>query len=139
MFEQVLQMVKDHFGSNQNVASSIPQEHTDAVHQEIATHITQGLQNQSSSQGGFGGLLSSLEGGLNSESPITSAISGGLAGSLMSKFGLPAAATGAITAMLPGLLQKFAHSQSSNESTGTSSNTSNLSGLGGGSGLGNIL
>ncbi len=137
MFEQVLQMVKDHFGSNQNVASSIPQEHTDAVHQEIATHITQGLQNQSSSQGGFGGLLSSLEGGLNSESPLTSAISGGLAGTLMSKFGLPAAATGAITAMLPGLLQKFAHN--AKNSSDSNSNTSNFPGSTGGSGFGNIL
>jgi len=137
MFEQVLQMVKDHLGGNQNVTSAIPQEHTDAVHQEIATHITQGLQNQASSQGGFGGLLSSLEGGLNSESPITSAISGGLAGSLMSKFGLPAAATGAITAMLPGLLQKFAHNaQNSNNS---SSSASNFPESTGGSGFGNIL
>jgi hypothetical protein len=40
---------------------------------------------------------------------VSSAIEGGLVATLGSKFGLPPAATGAIAAALPGLLQKFAH------------------------------
>ena len=50
-----------------------------------------------------------LENSATSGSPVVNAIEGGLASTLASKFGLPPAATGAISAMLPGLLQKFAH------------------------------
>jgi hypothetical protein len=54
-------------------------------------------------------LLATLQNSISSGSPVTSAIEGGLVASLASKFGLPPMATGAIAAMLPGLLQKFAH------------------------------
>src|SRR5579875_1500802 len=109
MFDQILQLVKDHIGGNPQVASAIPAGQEDAVHQEIATHINNGLQSQAAAQGGAGGLLSMLTGSMASGSPITNAIEGGLASSLGSKFGLPPMATGAIAAALPGLLQKFAH------------------------------
>lgn len=109
MFDQILQMVKEHLGGNASVASSIPQGQEDAIHQEVATHINNGLQSQAKAQGGSGGLLSQLTGSLSSGNPVVSAIEGGLVGSLGSKFGLPPAATGAIAAALPGLLQKFAH------------------------------
>lgn len=109
MFDQILQMVKDHIGGNPQVANAIPAGQEDAVHQEIANHINNGLQTQAASGGGIGGMLSQLSGGLQSGNPIVNAIEGGLVGSLGSKFGLPAGATGAIAAALPGLLQKFAH------------------------------
>jgi len=109
MFDQILQMVKDHIGNNPEVAAAIPAENTDEVHQEIATHINNGLKNEAANQGSSGGLLSMLENSVSSGSPVVSAIEGGLTSSLGSKFGLPPAATGAIAAMLPGLLQKFAH------------------------------
>jgi len=109
MFDQILQMVKDHIGGNPQVTSNIPSEQADEVHQEIATHINNGLKNEAVNQGGSGGLLSMLENGVSSGSSVVNAIEGGLASTLGSKFGLPPAATGAISAMLPGLLQKFAH------------------------------
>jgi len=109
MFDQILQMVKDHIGGNPPVTSNIRPEQADEVHQEIATHINNGLKNEAVNQGGSGGLLSMLENGVSSGSPVVNAIEGGLASTLGSKFGLPPAATGAISAMLPGLLQKFAH------------------------------
>ena len=109
MFDEILNMVKDHLGNNPAVANSIPPDQADAIHNEVATHINNGLQNQATAQGGVGGLLSSLENGVASGSPITSAIEGGLVGSLASKFGLSPAITGAITGALPGILQKFAH------------------------------
>jgi hypothetical protein len=56
----------------------------------------------------FGGLLSKLESGVASGSPVTSALEGGLVSSLTSKFGLPPSVTGAIAGALPGLLQKYA-------------------------------
>jgi len=100
-------MVKDHLNANPAAANAIPDEHTDAIHQEIATQVTNGLKDHATSQGGIQGLLSSLEGSLSSGSPAVSAIEGGLVSSLTSKFGLPPSVTGAIAGMLPGLLQKF--------------------------------
>ncbi|MBA3829828.1 MAG: hypothetical protein H0X33_12890 [Taibaiella sp.] len=113
MFDQILQLVKEHMNNNPQVAEAIPEEQADAVHQEIATHIDNGIKNQVATQGTGGGLLSMLEGGLSSESPVTSAITGGLVGSLASKFGLSPAITGAIAASIPGILQRFMH-QSNN-------------------------
>lgn len=83
-------------GYNPEVAKAIPAGQEDAVHREIATHINDGLQNQAPSQGGLGGMLSSLTQNLESGGGITSAIEGGLVSSLASKFGLPPMVTGAI-------------------------------------------
>ncbi len=137
MFDQILSMVKEHLGNNPQVAQAIPAGQEDAVHEEVAKHVTAGLAQQA--QGGIGGLLSQLQAGLTSGSPITNAIEGGLVGSLASKFGLPPSITGAITASLPGLLQKFAHKANDpNDSSITpDSITSGLSNFGGG--LGNLF
>src|SRR5215217_6370697 len=109
MFDQILDLVKQHIGNNPQVASAIPADKANAVHNEIASQVTNGLATQATAQGGVGGLLSKLQGGMASGNPVTSAIEGGLVSSLGSKFGLPPVATGAIAAALPGLLQKFAH------------------------------
>lgn len=139
MFDQILQMVKDQIGGNSAASNAIPAGQEDAVHQEIATHINNGLQNQASAQGGVGGLMSMLTNSMGSGSPITSAIEGGLASSLGSKFGLPPMATGAIAAALPGILQKFAHKANDpNDQSITADSIQNS--LGGGSGgLGGML
>ena len=138
MFDQILDLVKGQLGSNPQVASSIPADKADAVHEEIANHVTQGLATQAATQGGVGGLLSKLQSGMASGSPITSAIEGGLVSSLASKFGLPPAVTGAIAASLPGLLQKFAHKANdpNDHSITPDGITKSLSGLGG---LGNLF
>lgn len=137
MFDQILEMVKQHIGNNPEVAAAIPAGQEDAVHKEIAKQVTSGLAAQVPQQGGVGGLLSKLQSGLGSGSPITSAIEGGLASSLGSKFGLPPMVTGAIAAALPGLLQKFAHraNDPNDQSITPDSITSSLSHLGG---LGNL-
>jgi len=144
MFDQILNLVKQQVGSNPQVASSIPAGQEDAVHNEIAQHVTNGLASHAATQGGVGGLLSMLQGGVASGNPLTSAIEGSLASSLGSKFGLPPAATGAIAAALPGLLQKFSSKANDpNDSSITpDSITQSLSQLGGGSlggGLGSNL
>jgi len=140
MFDQILDLVKEHMGSNSQVNSAIPADKTAEVHHEIANQITNGLATQSTGQGGIGGLLSMLQGGIVSGNPITSAIQGGLAGSLGSKFGLPPAVTGAIAAALPGLLQKFATKANdpNDDSITPDSITSSLSKLGKG-GLGGLF
>lgn len=138
MFDQILDLVKGHLGNNPQVASAIPPGQADAVHNEIANQVTQGLATQAATQGGVGGLLSKLQSGIGSGSPITNAIEGGLVSSLASKFGLPPAATGAIAAALPGLLQKFAHKANDpNDNSITPDGiTKSLSGMGG---LGNLF
>lgn len=107
MFDQILQLVKDHLGSNQETAGAIPPEQADAIHNEIATQVTEGLKTQAAQQGGVAGLLSSLTSNLASGGLATSAITGGLVGGLAKKFGLNPVVTGAIAAAIPGLVQKF--------------------------------
>lgn len=131
-------MVKEHLGNNPQVAQAIPAGQESAVHEEVANHVTAGLAQQVQGSG-VGGLLSQLQAGLTSGSPITNAIEGGLVGSLASKFGLPPAVTGAIAASLPGLLQKFAHKANDPNDTSITpgSITSGLSNFGGA--LGNLF
>ena len=136
MFDQILQMVKDHMSNNPEVSSAIPADQADEVHKEIATHINNGLQTQAASQGA-GGLLSSLEGSLTSGNPVSSAIEGGLVSSLASKFGLPPSVTGAISGALPGLLQKFAHK--ANDPNDSSITPESISTSNSGGGIGGML
>lgn len=117
MFDQILQMVKDHLNSNPQISSAIPADQQEAVHNEVATHVTNALNNQANLQGSGGGLLSKLEGSMASGTPLVSAIEGGLVGSLASKFGLSPMITGAIAGALPGLLQKFAAKQAAQTTT----------------------
>jgi hypothetical protein len=140
MFDQILGMVKEKIGSDPQVASAIPAGQEHAVHQEVATQITKGLAAQAPQQGGVGGLLSKLQGGLTSNSPIAGAIEGGLVSSLASKFGLPPAITGAIAGALPGLLQNFAHraNDPNDHSITHDSISSSLSRIGAG-GLGSLF
>ncbi len=135
MFDQILDLVKQQLGSNPEIANAIPAGQQDAVHHEVATQVTNGLSQTAASQGGVGGLLSMLKGGVSNGSPVTSSIEGGLASTLGSKFGLSPAVTGAIAAALPGILQKFTHKATDpNDSSVThdsiSSSLSNLGGIG---------
>ena len=140
MFDQILDLVKEHIGGNPQVANTIPADKQDEVSREVAAHIDNGIKSGADTQGGIGGLLSSLAGGLSSGSPVTSAIEGGLVGSLASKFGLPAAATGAIAAALPGILAKFAHKASDpNDSSLTMDSITKSIGGGNLGGLGSIF
>lgn len=109
MFDQLVNLVKEQVGNDPQVKAAIPPGQEDAVHEEIAHQVTTGLAAQAATQGGIGGLLSKLQGGLTSGGALTNAIEGGVVGALGQKFGLPPAATAAIAAALPGLLQKFAH------------------------------
>ncbi|MDQ6901906.1 MAG: hypothetical protein M3139_02695 [Bacteroidota bacterium] len=109
MFDEILQLVKEHLGNNPQVSAAIPAGQEDAVHNEIATHVTNSLGSQTSGNSGmFGDIMSKLESGVAGGSPMTSAIEGGLVSSLASKFGLSPAITGAIAGALPGILQKYA-------------------------------
>jgi hypothetical protein len=107
MFDQILQLVKESLNEHPQIAGNIPADQADELHRDIATHISNGLQNPPVAEGTASGILSQLEHSLASGNIATSAITGGLVGSLASKFGLSPAITGAIAASLPGLIQKF--------------------------------
>lgn len=136
MFDQILNLVKEHLGNNPQVAGAIPADKADAVHQEIASHVTDNLKSGAGIQGGIGDLLSKFTGGVESGSPVTSAITGGLAGSLASKFNLPPAVVGAISGAIPGILQKFAQKATdpNDQSISLDSITKSISGGAGGLG-----
>jgi hypothetical protein len=109
MFDDLLNLVKEHLGNNPAIAAAVPADQQDALHNEIATHLNNALPSQPVGGGGlFGGILSKLESGMAGGGAMTSAIEGGLISSLASKFGLPPAVTGAIAGALPGILQKYA-------------------------------
>ena len=97
------------------MAAASPADQQDAIHTEIAYHVTNSLTTQPAGNPGmFGDIMSKLESGVSSGSPMTSAIEGGLVSSLASKFGLPPSVTGAIAGALPGLLQKYANNKAGN-------------------------
>ena len=109
MFDQILDLVKDHLGNNPEIASQIPDDKKEEVHKEVASQITSGIKDQAAQQGGLGGLLSSLQNSVAGGGTIPSAREGGIVGSLTSKLGLSPAISGAIAAAIPGILQKFVH------------------------------
>src|SRR6202044_3548341 len=78
MFEQILQLVKDHIGNDPQIAQHIPPEQADAIHQAIAEHVTNTLQSQPiqepATQSPLGGLVSQFTNSLQSGSPIAAAI-----------------------------------------------------------------
>jgi len=106
MFEEILKEVKEKLGANAAIAGNIPDEHADAIHQEIATHIQNSTQETGTPQA-QAGILSELENSIGSGNILTSAVAGGLIGSLGRRFGLSSAVTGAIAASLPGLIKKY--------------------------------
>ena len=109
MFDEILNLVKEHLGNNPQIAAVIPPGQEEAIHNEIATHIANNAAaGQSGSVGMLSGLLSKLESSVAEGGPVTSAIEGGLVNSLTTKFGLPPSITGAIAGALPGIMQKMA-------------------------------
>lgn len=108
MFDDILNAVKNELGNHPEI-TSLPADQQEAIHNEIANHVNNTIQNQTAptTSGGGGGLLSSLEGMLTSNSPLTGAIEGGLVSSLASKFGISPGLSGAIAGALPGLIHRF--------------------------------
>ncbi|WP_207425413.1 hypothetical protein [Pedobacter sp. SYSU D00535] len=105
MFNQILDVVKQQIGSNQEIKSSIPPGKEGEVETEIAHGVQDGLKNNLSS-GGIGGLLSSFTGGSGSGN-ISSAIAQAVASRLNGKFGLSPEAVSKITSAIPGIVQRF--------------------------------
>jgi hypothetical protein len=108
MFNQILQLVKEHLEGSPEVSNQIPDDKKEAVYNEISTHLHSGLKNDQALPGGADNILSMLKNAVSSDNPLVHAIEGGIVGSLASKFGFSPAITGAVAGALPGLLQKYA-------------------------------
>ena len=110
MFEQLLNLVKEHAGEAIINNPAIPNEKND----EAITHATNGIVNGLQSQlasGNIGDVLQLMGGKSDvNNSPVTNAVSENVAGDLMSKFGLSSGAAGSIVASLvPMVLGKLIH------------------------------
>lgn len=105
MFDEILNAVKSELANHPDIAGNVTPEQADAIHNEVANHIN----DAASSDGSGGGILGTIENAIKGGGTGVSAIEGSLIGSLASRFDLPPAVTGAITAALPGLLSKFAN------------------------------
>jgi hypothetical protein len=51
MFDQILELVKEHLGNNPEISAGIPAGQEDAVHNEIANHVTNSLTTQPAESG----------------------------------------------------------------------------------------
>lgn len=122
MFDDILNLVKEHLGSHPALAD-IPAEQQDAIHNEIANHLVANSTTTDQAttvhvepvkeESLFGGLVEKLESAVAEGGTTVNAIEGGLVSSLVSKFGLPPSIAGAISGALPGILQKYAAKQKS--------------------------
>ncbi len=122
MFNEILQLVKEHITNSPEIANQIPDDKKEAVYNEISTHLHSGLKNDQSLPGGTENILSMLENAVASNNPLVNAIEGGIVGSLASKFGLSPAVTGAVAGALPGLIQKYARRAADPNDTGITLN-----------------
>lgn len=109
MFDEILNAVKSELGGHPAIAGSVTPEQEDAIHNEIANHISNAAAAGSSTSGG--GILNTVKQAIASGGTVTTAIEGGLINSLTSKFGLPPSITGAISAALPRIIQKYTSGQ----------------------------
>jgi hypothetical protein len=105
MFENLLNLVKEHAGDAIINNAAIPNEHNDAAIETTTNGIMEGLKNQLGN-GGIEGLTSMFQGG--NQSGMVQNISQNVAGSLMQKFGIEnQAAQSIVQSLIPVVMNKF--------------------------------
>ena len=107
MFENLLNLVKEHAGDAIINNSAIPNEHNDAAIETTTNGIIDSLKNQLGN-GGIEGLTSMFQG--NNQNGMIQNISENVAGSLMQKFGLEnQAAQSIVQSLVPVVINKFVY------------------------------
>lgn len=109
MFENLLNLVKEHAGDAIVNNPAIPNENNDAAIQQAGSSIAGGLQNLIGS-GGLNDIMKMFSGGAGevANSPVAQAVSGNVIQDLMSKFGLDQQAAGSIAGnLVPSVLQNL--------------------------------
>ncbi|MFM2224404.1 MAG: hypothetical protein RJA07_606 [Bacteroidota bacterium] len=105
MFENLLNLVKEHAGDAIINNAAIPNEHNDAAIETTTNGIIDGLKSHLGSNG-IEGLTSMFQGG--NQSGMVQSISQNVAGSLMQKFGIDNnAANGIVQSLIPVVMNKF--------------------------------
>jgi len=108
MFDQLVNLVKQHAGSAIVNNPAIPNERNDEAINEASSSIAGGLQNMFSG-GKVQDLLKMFSGNQDvANSPVTNNISGGVVENLMNKFGLDRnAASGVANDLVPNVMQNL--------------------------------
>ncbi len=111
MFDNLLDLIKQHAGNSIIDNPAVPNQHNDAVVSEAGSSIMDGLKNMLAS-GNIKDVASLFnhQGGDIANHPAVQQISGGFIQNLMSKFGLgQAAASGIAASVIPTVLEKLVH------------------------------
>lgn len=122
MFDQLMDLVKQHAGDAIVNNNAIPNMHNNAAIQDVTEQIFSGLKNQVS-QGNFQQVISMFQGNTSSigSHPIVTQIISSVAISVASKFGISQqAAQNMATSLVPSVMQKFI--TKTNDPTDTSFN-----------------
>lgn len=107
MFENLLNLVKEHAGSAIVDNPAIPNQHNDAAIKEATTGIMDQLKSTVAS-GGIGQLTSMFSGGNTASNPMIQNISSSVAKNLASKFGISAEqANGIVQSLIPKVMSAF--------------------------------
>ena len=111
MFDQLMQLVKQHAGDAIINNNAIPDVHNNAAIQDVTDQIFSGLKNQVT-QGNFQQVISMFQGNSNSigSHPMTTQLISSIAVSLASKFGVSQqAAQNMASTLVPSVMQKLVH------------------------------
>jgi hypothetical protein len=107
MFDNLLQLVKDHAGDTIVNNPAIPNEKNDEAISATTNGIMSQLQNLAG-EGGLSNITSLFQSGNIQDHPALSKIGGGVAGNLMEKFGISSQQAGDIVSQLvPAVMSKF--------------------------------
>ena len=136
MFEELVNLVKEHAGDAIINNSAIPNEHNDAAISTTANSIIDALKNHIGNNG-VEGLTSMIQGG-NISSELMNSIQSSVSGNLMQKFGLDSGAAGNIvSSLIPTVMNKF--TQQTNDASNSSFDMQGIIGSLTGGGVGSML
>jgi len=141
MFEELLNLVKEHAGSAIINNPAVPNEHNDAVCETATNSIINRLKEMAGS-GGMDSITNLFQSGSGVAShPAVSNISSGVVGDLMKNFGFDSATAGSIVSQLiPVVMSKL-----TSKTNDPNDNSFNMSGIlesltgGGGGGIFNMI
>ena len=107
MFENLLNLVKEHAGPAIVDNPAIPNQHNDAAIKEATSGIMDQLKSTVAS-GGIGQLTSMFSGGNTASNPLVQNISSSVAKNLASKFGIsPEQANNIVQSLIPKVMGAF--------------------------------
>ncbi len=138
MFDNLLNLVKEHAGEAIVKNPAIPNEHNDAAISETTNSIMNSLKGQASG-GNTDNLMSMFSGGsVDEENPVVKQVSGNAITDLMKKFGIDnAQASSIVSSIIPTVMGKLV--SKTNDKNDSSFSLDGIMSSLGGSGLGSML